>query len=80
MDGIQTAGLLNGSFGNHDALEVQGEAMVELGATARAQINLAKLQKLCGNSCKQASALSGAISKGPTVAAATAPKTPVKSN
>lgn len=64
-----------------DALEVQGEAMVELGATARAQANLAKLQKLCGNSCKQATALSGAISKGPTVASATAPKTPAtKSN
>ena len=64
-----------------DALEVQGEAMVELGATARAQSNLAKLQKLCGINCKQATALSGAISKGPTVAAATAPKTPAtKSN
>ena len=58
-----------------DALEVQGEAMVELGATARAQGNLAKLQKLCGNSCKQTAALSSAISKGRTVAAATAPKT-----
>lgn len=64
-----------------DALEVQGEAMVELGATARAQTNLAKLQKLCGNSCKQTAALSGAISKGPTVASATAPKVPAtKSN
>ena len=64
-----------------DALEVQGEAMVELGATARAQTNLAKLQKLCGNSCKQVAALSSAISKGPTVAAATTPKLPsAKSN
>ena len=64
-----------------DALEVQGEAMVELGATARAQVNLAKLQKLCGNSCKQVAMLTSVISKGPTVASATPPKTPAtKSN
>jgi predicted Zn-dependent protease len=59
-----------------DALEVQGEAMVELGAKARAQANLAKLQKLCGNSCKQVAQLSSAINRGPTVAAATPPKVP----
>ena len=63
-----------------DALEVQGEAMVELGAKARAQANLAKLQKLCGNSCKQVTQLSSAINRGPTVAAATTPKAPAKSN
>ena len=64
-----------------DAIEVQGEAMVELGAAARAQANLAKLQKLCGNSCKQVASLSSAISKGPTVAVAATPKLPAgKSN
>ena len=52
-----------------DAIELQGEAMVELGAVPRAQQNLAKLQKLCANSCKQMSQLSAAISRGPTVAA-----------
>jgi tetratricopeptide (TPR) repeat protein len=52
-----------------DAIELQGEAMVELGAVPRAQQNLAKLQKLCANSCKQLSQLSAAISRGPTVAA-----------
>ena len=64
-----------------DALEVQGEAMVELGAKARAQANLTKLQKLCPSGCKQVAALSSAITRGPTVAAATTPKTPApKSN
>ena len=62
-----------------DALEVQGEAMVELGAKARAQANLIKLQKLCGNSCKQVTQLSSAISRGPTIAAATKVPAP-KSN
>ena len=32
---------------DRDALAVQGEAMVELGAVPRAKENLAKLQKLC---------------------------------
>ena len=64
-----------------DALEVQGESMVELGAKARAQANLTKLQKLCPSGCKQVAALSSAITRGPTVAAATTPKTPApKSN
>jgi predicted Zn-dependent protease len=59
-----------------DALEVQGEAMVELGAKARAQANLAKLQKLCGNSCRQVTQLNSAINRGPTVAAVTSQKAP----
>ena len=62
-----------------DAIAVQGEAMVEMGATARAQENLQKLQKLCGtNSCPQVAQLSSAISRGPTVASAKAPETPKK--
>ena len=63
-----------------DALQVQGESMVELGAKGRAQENLAKLQRLCQSSCKQAVTLSSAISKGPTVVVATAPKAAPKSN
>jgi predicted Zn-dependent protease len=59
-----------------DAIEVQGEAMVELGALPRAKENLAKLQKLCAASCRQVAQLSSAISRGPTVAAATTPETP----
>jgi tetratricopeptide (TPR) repeat protein len=62
-----------------DAIEVQGEAMVELGAIPRAKENLAKLQKLCSNNCSQVAALSSAISRGPTVASAKAPDAP-KSN
>lgn len=58
-----------------DAIAVQGEAMVELGATARAQQNLAKLQTICApKGCPQIAQLSSAITRGPTVAAVT--KTP----
>jgi len=63
-----------------DAIAVQGEAMVEMGAIARAQANLQKLQQICGaNGCPQIAQLSAAISRGPTVASAKAPETP-KSN
>ena len=63
-----------------DAIAVQGEAMVEMGATARAQANLQKLQAICGaKGCPQLAQLSGAISRGPTVATAKAPESP-KSN
>lgn len=58
-----------------DALEVQGQAMVELGAIPRAKANLAKMQKLCAGNCRQVTALSSAISRGPTVASAE-PATP----
>lgn len=59
------------------AIEVQGEAMVELGAIPRAKENLAKLQKLCSNNCPQVSDLSAAINRGPTkVASAKGPETP----
>lgn len=65
---------------DRDAIAIQGEAMVELGASARARENLAKLQQLCrGNTCPQVAQLSAAISRGPTVAAAKPPETP-KSN
>jgi len=63
-----------------DALEIQGEAMVELGAIPRARENLAKLQRLCSNNCKQVAALSAAISRGPTVASATPPEVPKKND
>ena len=62
-----------------DAIAVQGEAMVEMGATARAQANLQKLQAICKGGCPQIAQLSGAISRGPTVAAAKVPPSP-KSN
>ena len=59
-----------------DAIAVQGEAMVELGAVARAQANLQKLQGICRQGCPQVAQLSAAISRGPTVAAAKPPATP----
>lgn len=63
-----------------DAIAVQGEAMVELGATARAQANLQKLQQICRQGgCPQIAQLSAAITRGPTVASAKAPEVP-KSN
>lgn len=55
------------------ALELQGEAMVELGATARARETLAKLQKVCGAACPEAAQLSAAIARGPAMAAAKTP-------
>jgi len=62
-----------------DAIAVQGEAMVEMGATARAQENLQKLQQICGaKSCPQVAQLSTAISRGPTVASAKTPDSPKK--
>ena len=59
-----------------DAIAVQGEAMVELGATARAQANLQKLHSICAQGCPQLAQLSSAIMRGRTVAAAKAPATP----
>jgi cytochrome c-type biogenesis protein CcmH/NrfG len=61
-----------------DAIAVQGEAMVELGATARAQQNLQKLRTLCPNGCPQLSSLQTAITRGPSVASAKPPESPKK--
>jgi len=59
-----------------DAIAVQGEAMVEMGAIARAQQNLQKLQQICGaKSCPQVAQLSAAISRGPAVASVKTPDT-----
>ena len=55
---------------DRDALAVQGVAMVEAGATARAQQNLVKLQTLCAKGgCPQPGELNAAIARGPTLAA-----------
>jgi tetratricopeptide (TPR) repeat protein len=62
-----------------DAIAVQGEAMVELGALPRAQANLQKLQTICGaKGCPQVAQLTSAINRGPTVASAKAPDSPKK--
>jgi Tfp pilus assembly protein PilF len=60
-----------------DAIAVQGEAMVQLGAVARAQANLQKLQQICApKGCPQIAQLSSAITRGPSVAAAKPVTTP----
>jgi Tfp pilus assembly protein PilF len=60
-----------------DAIAVQGEAMVQLGAVARAQVNLQKLQQICAaKGCPQVAQLSSAITRGPSVAAAKPVPTP----
>ena len=58
---------------------VQGEAMVQIGAIARAKTNLARLQAICPKGCVQLSSLSAAITRGPAVASAKPPPSP-KSN
>jgi cytochrome c-type biogenesis protein CcmH/NrfG len=63
-----------------DALAVQGSAMVEQGAVARAKDVLAKLQTLCAQGCPQAAELSAAIARGPTLAQAKPPATAPKKN
>jgi len=61
------------------ALGVQGEAMVELGAVARAQQNLAKIRTICANKpCPAATTLAGAIQRGPALAAKSEPASPKK--
>ena len=45
------------------ALEGQGRALVARGATARAQINLARIKALCKAECSAATRLEGAIAK-----------------
>jgi Tfp pilus assembly protein PilF len=53
------------------ALELQGIALVERGAKARAESNLDRLRKLCTASCPSADRLAAAIARGPTQTAAT---------
>ena len=61
------------------ALGVQGEAMVELGAAARAQQNLARIRTLCGaKPCAPATSLANAIQRGPAMAVKTVPAAPKK--
>jgi Tfp pilus assembly protein PilF len=57
-----------------NALTVQGEAMVEMGAVARAQQNLAKVRKICGGAgCPQGTTLAAAIARGPAMAVKATP-------
>lgn len=63
------------------ALGVQGEAMVELGAAARAQQNLARIKSICGsNPCAPATTLASVIQRGPAMAVRAQPATAPKKN
>lgn len=63
-----------------DALAVQGAAMVEQGAAARAKDVLARLQKLCTQGCPQVAELNAAIARGPSLAQVKPPATAPKKN
>ena len=64
---------------DRDALAVQGVAMVEAGATARARQNLTRLQSICAKAgCGQVAELNAAIARGPTPVAKPAAVTPKK--
>lgn len=63
-----------------EAIAVQGRAMVELGAVARAKANLAKLQQVCTKGCPQLSELSAAISRGPSASEGKASESAEKKN
>ncbi|UVO49203.1 hypothetical protein M0208_01210 [Sphingomonas sp. SUN019] len=52
------------------ALQGQGEALMQKGATARARENLAKLKTICKKGCEQATTLAAVIAKGPPVTTA----------
>lgn len=54
------------------AISGEGVALVEKGAVAKAQRNLARLQGLCGDSCEPTSTLAAAIARGPAPVVVTA--------
>ena len=63
------------------ALEGQGDALVQRGAVAKAQINLARIKALCKTECAASTRLAGVIAKGPpaaVVAQSEATKVPPK--
>jgi Tfp pilus assembly protein PilF len=57
------------------ALEGQGRALVARGATARAQINMARIKALCKADCSAATRLESTIAKGIQQAGTTPAKT-----
>lgn len=50
---------------NLAAISGEGEAMVEKGAVAKAEENLAKLKSMCGEGCNETQELAAAIAAGP---------------
>ncbi len=68
--------------GNLAAISGEGAAMLEKGAVAKAQRNLAKLQSMCGNSCPETVQLEQALnrSSAPRIAAESVNGGPVGNN
>ena len=68
--------------GNLAAISGEGEAMLEKGAVAKAERNLAKLQSMCGNSCPETVELQRALSREPLprMAAESVKSAPVSQN
>jgi Tfp pilus assembly protein PilF len=58
--------------GNLAAISGEGAALVEKGAVAKAERNLARLQSLCGEGCTESEQLAQAIAQGPPVRTAEA--------
>ena len=69
---------------NLAAISGEGEAMVEKGAVAKAEENLAKLKSMCGEGCNETQELAAAIAAGPRqkvlTAEAVAPEPTVTQN
>lgn len=63
---------LEGDPRNVRAIAGEGEALVEKGAVAKAERNLAQLKGLCGSNCDATRQLAAAIAKGPAPKVVTA--------
>ncbi|MBX7540519.1 tetratricopeptide repeat protein [Qipengyuania sphaerica] len=57
---------------NIAAIAGEGEALAEKGALAKARLNLAKVQSMCGDSCSETRELAAAIAQGPRAPVLTA--------
>jgi len=57
---------------NLAAIAGEGAALAEKGAVEKARLNLAQLQRLCGNDCDATRQLSAVIAKGPSPRVVTA--------
>ncbi|MCM8556972.1 hypothetical protein [Sphingomicrobium sediminis] len=57
---------------DRSALAAQGEAYAALGAVAKAEANLAKLERICAAECVEQDRIAAAIARGPQLAEAEA--------
>jgi len=57
---------------NFAAISGEGEALLEKGAVDKARRNLAQLESMCGDQCKETRQLAAALERGPNSAVLTA--------